>query len=225
MPCDCGGTQLCINGVPGACNKTKRTYYRDFDQDTYGDPRNSVSACTAPEGYVANSGDCDDTNGTIMPGYATCSVNDRRYCDTDGIMKTEPCNDGCFKGVCRGDGTIGVAGMVTCTALGGSRDIRCSTAVGCGRRTGDAVGVCSPIFGTHDIQIYCDGPNDCGVGQVCCKGVGILGVGYACYDGGCPSSGLGGPYTQICDPLQDTCTGDKHCQTGDLYYPHECVPN
>jgi hypothetical protein len=227
VPCDCGGIQLCTNGVLGACSKAKTTFYRDFDQDTYGDPRNTASACTAPAGYVANSGDCDDTNGTIVPGYTTCSANDRRYCDTDGVMKTEPCNDGCYEGVCRKDGTIGVAGMVACAGAGYPQGVRCSTSIGCGIRTSDSSIVCSPVFGTHDIQMYCDGPNDCGSGQVCCKSVsGMLGVKYGCYDSSCPpQGGLGTVYIQICDPLQDTCTGDKHCQTGDSYYPHECVPN
>jgi hypothetical protein len=45
------------------------TYYADTDNDTYGDPSNTVLGCTLPVGYVTNSDDCDDSNAFI--GIAT----------------------------------------------------------------------------------------------------------------------------------------------------------
>jgi hypothetical protein len=44
------------------------TFYRDRDGDGFGDPRATQSACTAPAGYVALGGDCDDTNANVHPG-------------------------------------------------------------------------------------------------------------------------------------------------------------
>jgi hypothetical protein len=44
------------------------TYYADADQDGYGDASSSTTGCTAPNGYVANSNDCDDTNSDVNPG-------------------------------------------------------------------------------------------------------------------------------------------------------------
>ncbi len=45
------------------------TYYYDADQDSYGNPLDSIETCadTPPEGYVDNSMDCDDFNNTINP--------------------------------------------------------------------------------------------------------------------------------------------------------------
>ena len=43
-------------------------WYRDFDNDTYGDPNLTVRACfSAPSGYVADNSDCDDTSATFNP--------------------------------------------------------------------------------------------------------------------------------------------------------------
>ena len=66
-----GATEIC-NGVDDNCDGNIDegcvTYYRDADGDTYGDPGNTTTATSQPAGYVANSGDCDDTNGNVNPG-------------------------------------------------------------------------------------------------------------------------------------------------------------
>jgi hypothetical protein len=52
-------------------NEFNISYYADNDADTYGDLFDEVvTACEAPEGYVVNSEDCDDTNASIHPGVA-----------------------------------------------------------------------------------------------------------------------------------------------------------
>ena len=42
-------------------------FYADADGDGFGDPATGVPACTAPEGYVDNGGDCDDTDIDVSP--------------------------------------------------------------------------------------------------------------------------------------------------------------
>ena len=44
------------------------TYYADTDGDGYGDAGSSVTACSAPTGYVSDDTDCDDTDATVYPG-------------------------------------------------------------------------------------------------------------------------------------------------------------
>ena len=43
-------------------------YYVDSDEDGYGDDQQVVQACSAPEGYVAVAGDCDDELARTYPG-------------------------------------------------------------------------------------------------------------------------------------------------------------
>jgi hypothetical protein len=44
------------------------TYYADDDGDGYGDPDDSIVACSAPAGYVSDKTDCDDANAAVNPG-------------------------------------------------------------------------------------------------------------------------------------------------------------
>ena len=47
---------------------TPSTWYVDADADGYGDSELSAEACEAPEGHVAQGGDCDDADPQINPG-------------------------------------------------------------------------------------------------------------------------------------------------------------
>ncbi len=44
------------------------TFYKDFDEDGFGDPDHSFVACKKPEGYVLNRNDCNDNDDAIYPG-------------------------------------------------------------------------------------------------------------------------------------------------------------
>ncbi|MDI6736942.1 MAG: putative metal-binding motif-containing protein, partial [Nanoarchaeota archaeon] len=59
-----GAIELC-NGIDDNCNGAadegvKTTFYADADFDSFGNAAVSTDACAAPEGFVADSTDCDD---------------------------------------------------------------------------------------------------------------------------------------------------------------------
>lgn len=63
--------ELC-NGLDDNCDgqadeglEYQNTYYLDADQDGWGDPDISITACALPEGYAGTGGDCDDTDPEV----------------------------------------------------------------------------------------------------------------------------------------------------------------
>ncbi|MBK9364864.1 MAG: hypothetical protein IPN01_00855 [Deltaproteobacteria bacterium] len=81
------------------------TFYADGDADGYGVEDGAVSACEAPEGYAAFSGDCDDADARFNPGAeeSDCADPNDYNCDgsvgyadndADGFAACEECDDG-----------------------------------------------------------------------------------------------------------------------------------
>ena len=72
-----GLTETC-DGLDNDCDGStdefgaagESTFYADSDGDTYGDVSSTISACSAPAGYVSETTDCDDSASTVNPGAA-----------------------------------------------------------------------------------------------------------------------------------------------------------
>jgi len=101
-----GAAELC-DGLDNNCDGTidegvTTTYYADTDGDGFGDAADTVEACAAPTGYVADSADCDDTNATVYPGAPEICDGLDNNCDGN-IPADEIDDDGDGYSECEGD--------------------------------------------------------------------------------------------------------------------------
>jgi large repetitive protein len=71
-------------------------FWLDVDGDGYGDENDSLRASSAPSGYVASGGDCDDSDATVHPGATEISDGVDNECDgvVDDICTCDVCDDG-----------------------------------------------------------------------------------------------------------------------------------
>lgn len=61
------------NGCVATCTcqttitNTQNVWYRDYDQDLFGNPSDTLHSCLQPPGYVSDSTDCNDSSAVINP--------------------------------------------------------------------------------------------------------------------------------------------------------------
>ena len=70
---------------PGVVPSTRTPFYRDRDDDGYGNPEARADRCVAPVGFVSNDLDCDDRNPEVNPD-ATVEECDFIDNDCDGLV-------------------------------------------------------------------------------------------------------------------------------------------
>ncbi|NVO18338.1 MAG: putative metal-binding motif-containing protein [Bacteroidetes bacterium] len=90
----CDGLDNDCNGIIDDNYSVVMTYYRDQDNDGYGNPNLSITAlgCVPPPGYAKVGTDCDDTNPARHPGADEfCNGIDD---DCDGLVDEAPTKDG-----------------------------------------------------------------------------------------------------------------------------------
>ncbi len=79
----CDGVDQDCDGVADDEVEGAETWFRDSDEDGFGDPTEAMRSCEEPEGYVDNDEDCDDADPNISPaGTESCDEQDED-CDGD----------------------------------------------------------------------------------------------------------------------------------------------
>ena len=80
-----GGVAGCQNSSSQLTVLTRATatYYRDADDDGFGDAGEPLVSCRAPAGYVSNDGDCNDDDATVHPGAIESCDGKDNDCDGD----------------------------------------------------------------------------------------------------------------------------------------------
>ncbi|HNP23953.1 MAG TPA: MopE-related protein [Panacibacter sp.] len=69
------------NNCNGLTDENQQAFYRDADKDGYGNINQRIFAGNAPEGYVADSTDCNDLNASVYPGAAEICDGLDNNCD------------------------------------------------------------------------------------------------------------------------------------------------
>ncbi|MGM0555182.1 MAG: putative metal-binding motif-containing protein [Myxococcota bacterium] len=191
---DCDGT------VDEADAEDAETYYADADDDGYGDPSVSQSACDQPDGFVDNDDDCDDANPNVNPD-ATELCDGTTDDNCDGTVDE---NCPCTAGDTRDCGTdVGVCEF-------GEQDCNESGTWGaCDGGQGDSAEVCDGLDNDCDGQTDEDFPtrgDNCSDGTGACEVTGQLVCNAAGDDVECDAT-ASAPSNELCDGIDNDCDG------------------
>ena len=120
-----GAPEVC-NGIDDNCNGQRDeefetvAWWLDADGDGYGAPASEIQSCYQPEGFVDNSGDCDDGDEGVYPeAVEQCNAVDD---DCDTLVDEEASDAVRWHLDSDGDGFGGPDSLVECTAPDGYVD-------------------------------------------------------------------------------------------------------
>lgn len=84
------------------------TWYRDQDDDGYGDPHETMEACEQPDGWVEDSSDCDDGDPDVHPDAAEPCGGPDMNCDFSAPALCRSCLELLMAGNATGDGVYSI---------------------------------------------------------------------------------------------------------------------
>lgn len=203
----CDNVDNCPN-IPGNGN----AYYKDQDNDSYGNKNSSIVDCSQPLGYVLNSEDCNDFNANIHPGATEIcnNVDD----DCDGIIDEGAAiyvNAGYDQSVFYAGPGVVVPNYITCATLtsttsGGTGTFTYSWSNGA---TTQSITVCPSVSTIYVVTVTdthgCTSTDDVfvAVTDATCAGPG---------GGNGGGNGVGNNYILVCKDAQERCIKVKDLQ-------------
>lgn len=214
-----GQTELC-NGEDDNCNGQTdegllATYFLDSDSDGFGDDNMTITDCGPSGDYVANGGDCDDSNNTVFPGADELCDGIDNNCDGEVDEGLSPMDyyldsdgDGFGSGMAISDCTSPGADYVTQT--GDCDDSNADINPG-------ATEICDGVDNNCDGDIdegvlstfYLDSDGD-GFGSAFLTETGCdAPMGYVDNPDDCDddNAAINPPASEICNGMDDNCDG------------------
>jgi len=180
------------------------TFYQDADDDGYGNPLETTKACSAPAGYVDNTTDCNDGDGTVNPGaIELCNGvdDDCSAATADGSGEAwydDPCDgpdaDLCDEGQLKCDGIA-----ASCTDATGDNDELCDGVDNDCDGDTDEGGVIQTFYADTDNDLYGD-PNN--TVQACAAPEGYVNDQTDCND---QLSTVNPAGKDMCNGVDDDC--------------------
>jgi hypothetical protein len=181
------------------------TWYRDADGDGFGTPNTTQVAFDRPTGFVAQAGDCNDSNAAIKPGAAENCANLAVDDDCDGDTSADEASDsGTYYADGDSDGYGAGPATKYCTPPSGwvANNQDCNDASAAVRPA--AVENCANLGVDND----CDGVND--------AAEAIDSVSYH-VDGDGDGFGAGAA-TKSCSPIAGSVTNNSDCDDTRFLY-------
>ncbi|MFT4976751.1 MAG: hypothetical protein ACI8S6_002656, partial [Myxococcota bacterium] len=207
------------NDCDGEIDEDVQTeWHADADGDTFGDADSVIEDCDPPEGYVDNTEDCDDLNGSAHPGAEEVCDEADNDCDTlvDEDVTTTWYQDA------DGDG-FGIADQTTeaCTLPNGYAEEAGDCDDTAGAVSPNAAELCDTVDNDCDGDIdeddaadastfYADGDGD-GYGDsgdstaACVQPTGFVGNDGDCDD---TNDSASPAEAEVCDSIDNDCDGE-----------------
>jgi|GEM_PF-1482366 len=234
-----GAKEIC-NGVDDNCDGkidegVKTTFYKDNDNDNYGNPTDTTQACTKPTGYVTDNTDCNDNDATINPkATEVCNGVDDNCNGKIDNQETKVCSDLIYYCDKDNDGYISSAESGKCDTYGCTPPKGCSLTQGTdcddnnNKTNPKATEVCNGVDDNCDGKIdegvkttfYKDNDNDnygnpTDTTQACTKPTGYVTDNTDCNDN---DATINPGAKEICNGQDDNCNKETDEGVTTPYY-------